>query len=92
MIKAQVLQSILAIEVEKDRQGPFLIIQRATTDHSQLLQRKPAKLVCSNEDIARHFPNSLQVQARQLKRRDEAHWNAAAIKTSILLNINNCFA
>lgn len=65
MSEAQVHQSILVIEVEEDREGPFLIIQHAATDHSQLLQRKPAKLVCGDQDVACHFPNSLQAEARE---------------------------
>lgn len=71
MSEAQVHQSVLAIKVEEDREGPFIFIQRAATDHSQLLQRKAVKLVCSDKDVARHFSNSLQAEARQQNRRDE---------------------
>lgn len=37
IIETQVDQSVRAVKVEEDREGPFLIIQRAASDHSQSL-------------------------------------------------------
>lgn len=59
MSEAQVLQAIVVVKVEEDGQSPDLIVECIATDYPELRQWQPADLVCGNEDIACHLPDSL---------------------------------
>lgn len=58
--EAQIFQATVTLKVMEDRKGPFLLIQAATTDHSELVQRQPAELVHSNEDVSCDFSDTLK--------------------------------
>lgn len=58
--EAQIFQATVTLKVMDDRKGPFLLIQAATTNHSELVQRHPTELVHSNEDVACDFSDTLK--------------------------------
>lgn len=58
--ETQTFQAMVAVKVMKYRKGPFFFIQTAPANHSELVQRKPAELVHSNEDVACDLSNTLK--------------------------------
>lgn len=51
---------MLTLKVMKHRKGPFLFIKTAPANHSELVERQPAELVHSNEDVACDLSDTLK--------------------------------